>query len=203
MKVKELFYSLQGEGARAGRTAVFIRFAGCNLWSGREEDRATAACQFCDTDFVGGTTYTEDALAEAAWALWPAHDCYTVRPYVVLTGGEPMLQVTESFVQLLRRKGFEVAIETNGTRTVNLSVDWVTVSPKVGQSPMQIAGNELKVVVPQPGQHLFIYEHWRFDHYFVQPCDGVDGAVAHAVQLCLERPQWRLSLQQHKALNIR
>lgn len=208
MKVKEIFYSLQGEGARTGRPAVFVRFAGCNLWSGREADRATAACRFCDTDFVGGVTYTAEDLADAAWALWPPHDCHglrsgMVRPYVVLTGGEPMLQATEALVQLLRAKGFEVAIETNGTIPVNLSVDWITVSPKMGTPPAQTWGHELKVVVPQAGQHLFLYEHYRFEHFFVQPCDGAEGAQALAVRYCLERPQWRLSLQQHKAVGIR
>ena len=201
-----MFYSLQGEGARTGRPAVFVRFAGCNLWSGREADRKTAACPFCDTEFRGGEEMSEADVIQRATELWPHHDCFTARPYVILTGVEPMLQATESLVRGLRAAGFEIAIETNGTVQVDLSVDWITVSPKMGTPPRQRVGNEIKVVVPQVGQHLFLYEHYRFDHFFVQPRDDGDGGRANlplATRLCLERPQWRLSLQSHKVVGIR
>ncbi|MGD9810090.1 MAG: 7-carboxy-7-deazaguanine synthase [Sphingobium sp.] len=211
--VKEMFLTLQGEGARAGRRAVFLRFAGCNLWSGREEDREQAVCRFCDTDFVGldgpggGRFETGRAVAEAAEALWgtaPDHR------YIVLTGGEPMLQVDDALVAALHQAGFEIAIETNGTLRVHPGIDWVCVSPKAGSEAVQRAGDELKLVWPQPGKALPGHgiddiEGWDFDHFLIQPLDDVDGTDHRqvCVALVMERPQWRLSLQNHKLLGLK
>jgi 7-carboxy-7-deazaguanine synthase len=206
--VKESFLTLQGEGVQAGRRAVFVRFAGCNLWSGREADRATAACRFCDTDFVGidgdggGRFADAAALAGAVERLWG--DAPAGR-YAVLTGGEPMLQVDAPLIDALHVRGFEVAIESNGTLPVLPSIDWVCISPKAGTEVVQRAGNELKLVWPQPGIDLDALEAWPFDHFLVQPmdCANADAARAASVALVLQRPRWRLTVQAHKLLGLR
>jgi 7-carboxy-7-deazaguanine synthase (Cx14CxxC type) len=206
--VKEIFYTLQGEGAQAGRPSVFCRFAGCNLWSGREEDRSTAVCQFCDTDFVGtdgtagGRYPTADALADAVASHWPGGG----RPFVVCTGGEPLLQLDDALVEALHQRGFEVAIETNGTiAPAPDGIDWICVSPKSGAPLRLTQGHELKLVVPQPDIDLDALQALQFDRFAVQPMDGPD-LVANtklAIDLCLQRPNWQLSLQTHKLLGIR
>jgi 7-carboxy-7-deazaguanine synthase (Cx14CxxC type) len=206
--VKEIFYTLQGEGAQAGRPAVFCRFSGCNLWSGREVDRANAVCRFCDTDFVGtdgiggGKFQSAAALAQVIDAQWPS--AYPQRKYVVLTGGEPLLQLDAALIQALHDVGFEIAIETNGTLPVPFGVDWVCVSPKQGASLVVEQGDELKVVVPQTGQDLEHLASLAFTHHFVQPMDGVDKArnTELAIELCRRSPHWRLSVQTHKLLHI-
>jgi 7-carboxy-7-deazaguanine synthase len=206
-RVKELFLTLQGEGRQTGRRAVFCRFTGCNLWTGREAQRASAVCRFCDTDFVGtdgpggGVFPSARALAEAAAACWGDAGG---RPYVVCTGGEPLLQLDAGLVEAFHGHGFEVAIETNGTKPVPAGVDWVCVSPKAGAPIVVTAGDELKVVVPQAGQAPSDFEHLRFDHWLVQPMDGADLAANTelAVRWCLDHPRWRLSLQTHKLLGI-
>jgi len=209
--VKELFLTLQGEGAQTGRRAVFCRFTGCNLWSGREADRAKAICQFCDTDFIGtdgpggGQFQTADALAEAAWACWQTdHIPKRARPYIVCTGGEPMLQLDAPLIAAFQAKGFEVAIETNGTLPVPSSIDWVCVSPKAGADFVQRMGNELKLVYRQEDLLPDMMQDLDFQHFFLQPMDGPDQKrfTQEAVQYCLEHPQWRLSLQTHKILDI-
>jgi len=206
--VKEIFYTLQGEGAQAGRPAVFCRFAGCNLWSGREEDRAGAACRFCDTDFVGtdgtgGGRYADAAaLANAVAASWPGGG----RPFVVCTGGEPLLQLDDAAVGALHDQGFEVAVETNGTiAPAPPGLDWLCVSPKAGAPLRLLAGDELKVVVPQPDLDLEVLERLSFRRFSLQPMDGPSAAenTMVALELCLRRPQWELSLQTHKLLGIR
>jgi 7-carboxy-7-deazaguanine synthase len=205
--VKEMFVSLQGEGAQSGRAAVFCRFAGCNLWNGREEHRAAARCSFCDTDFVGtdgdgGGRFAGAAhLAEAIDALWAAGSS---RRFVVLTGGEPTLQVDAPLLDALHVLDYTIAIETNGTRTVPSGVDWICVSPKAGAPLKQVTGDELKVVIPQDGLDPRTLEHLDFNHFFVQPCDG-PRATEHtrtAIAFCLTHPRWRLSTQTHKALGI-
>ena len=207
--VKEMFYTLQGEGAQAGRPAVFCRFAGCNLWSGREADRAEATCDFCDTDFVGtdgdggGRFGTADLLAEAVASQWPA--AAGGRPYVVCTGGEPLLQLDQPLVEALHARGFEVAVETNGTQVPPDGLDWICVSPKA-RAPLQLqGGNELKLVFPQPGLDPANFEPLAFDHFFLQPMDGPARAenTHAALAYCLAHPRWRLSLQTHKLLGIR
>lgn len=210
--VKEMFLTLQGEGVRAGRRAVFLRFAGCNLWSGREQDRATATCQFCDTDFVGtdgvgGGKFAEaDALAEAVAALWGEAQA---ERYVVLTGGEPMLQVDDALVDALHGAGFEIAIETNGTILAHPGIDWVCVSPKMGSEVVQRSGDELKLVYPQPGneisdKHLKDMESWKFSNHLVQPNDNHNKAanIRACIDLVMAHPGWRLSLQTHKLLGL-
>ncbi|HVY17878.1 MAG TPA: 7-carboxy-7-deazaguanine synthase [Rhodopila sp.] len=210
--VKEIFYTLQGEGAQAGRPAVFCRFAGCNLWSGREQDRAEAICRFCDTDFVGtegtggGRFPDATTLADAVAAAWPAAGRRGGRPFVVCTGGEPLLQLDAPLVAALHARGFEVAIETNGTiAPPPPGLDWICVSPKAG-APLRLReGDELKLVVPQPDLALEALEELNFTRFSVQPMDG-PNAVANirmAVELCLRRPRWQLSLQTHKLLGIR
>ena len=207
--VKEIFYTLQGEGARTGRAAVFCRFAGCNLWSGREEDRATAVCRFCDTDFVGtdglggGRFETADALADDIAGHWPAHA--PGRPYVVCTGGEPLLQLDEALVEALHARGFEIAIETNGTLPPPDGIDWICVSPKAGADFVLRAGNELKLVYPQDGIDPAALEGLDFEHFFLQPMDDAeaDANTRAACAYCLDHPAWRLSLQTHKYLGIR
>ena len=206
--VKEIFYTLQGEGAQTGRPAVFCRFSGCNLWTGREEDRATAVCNFCDTDFVGvapdgGKFATAAALAGAVRDRWPNDSSGT--PLVVCTGGEPLLQLDEEAVAALHDEGFEVAIETNGTRLPPPGIDWICVSPKAGSETVLRRGNELKLVFPQPGAPPERFTGWEFDHFFLQPMDGpeLDQNIRRAVSYCLEHPRWRLSLQTHKLLGIR
>ena len=208
--VKELFYTLQGEGARAGRAAVFVRFTGCNLWTGREADRAKGpgGCSlWCDTDFVGtdgdggGRFASADDLAAVVARAWgPDREAR----YVVCTGGEPLLQLDEALVEALHREGFEVAIETNGTIAVPTGVDWVCVSPKAGSTVVVRAGDELKLVIPQEGMSPTDFEAWGFAHRFVQACDGPQR-VEHtraAVEWCRAHPRWRLSLQTHKLLGI-
>jgi 7-carboxy-7-deazaguanine synthase len=205
--VKEIFYTLQGEGANAGRPAVFCRFAGCNLWSGREEDRADAVCQFCDTDFVGtdgenGGKYrtAADLVAKIA-SLWPEGG---PSRFVVCTGGEPMLQIDQPLVDALHAAGFEIAIETNGSLPVLDTIDWICVSPKADAPLVQMKGNELKVVVPQDNQRLSELEQLDFEYFLVQPMDGPsrDINTKLAIDWCKRHPKWRLSMQTHKYLNI-
>ena len=205
-KVKEIYYTLQGEGARTGRPAVFLRFTGCNLWSGREEDRSDAVCQFCDTDFFGmdgtlGGKYEADELAAQVNALWPAGK---KQKYVVCTGGEPLLQLDEELIHALHKYSFEIAIETNGTITPPQGIDWVCVSPKANTDVVVRKGNELKLVVRQQGIDPAMFESWTFKNFFLQPMDGPNVAehTARALQYCLDHPQWRLSLQTHKILRI-
>ncbi|WP_428422331.1 7-carboxy-7-deazaguanine synthase [Methylibium sp.] len=207
--VKEVFYTLQGEGSHAGRPAVFCRFAGCNLWSGREADRDSAVCRFCDTEFVGtdgagGGKFTiAEALASHAAAHWPADD--TGRRFVVLTGGEPLLQVDAALIDALHAQGFEIAVETNGTVPAPAGIDWLCVSPKAGAPLLQRSGQELKVVVPQRGIDLGEFDALDFAQRRVQPMDGPDLAANTdwAVRWCLAHPRWQLSLQTHKLLGIR
>lgn len=207
--VKEIFYTLQGEGAQAGRAAVFCRFSGCNLWSGREEDRASAVCRFCDTDFVGvsgpgGGKFTDaEALADSIAAKWPAQGSGG-RKFVVCTGGEPLLQLDEPLIQALHARDFEVAVETNGTMEAPRTLDWICVSPKAGAPFVQRSGNELKLVVPQQGIEPEQYAGLAFQHFFLQPMDGPVRAAntANAVHYCMDHPQWRLSLQTHKIVGI-
>lgn len=206
-KIKEIFYTLQGEGAQSGRPAVFCRFSGCNLWSGREEDRSKAICSFCDTDFrgtdgeLGGHYPDADSLANQIAALWPAPEGI---PYVVCTGGEPLLQLDEPLIQALHQRGFEVAVETNGTQPAPAGIDWICVSPKAGAELILLSGNELKLVFPQPGAEPERYAHLSFDLFYLQPMDGVNGSINSQLTLdyCLRHPQWRLSLQTHKILQI-
>ncbi len=206
--VKEIFYTLQGEGAQAGRPAVFCRFSGCNLWSGREQDRASSVCRFCDTDFVGtdgvlGDKYPDAGqLAAVIDAQWPA--ARAGKKYVVFTGGEPLLQLDTPLIDALHVFGFEIAIETNGTLPVPAGVDWICVSPKA-EAPLVVdRGDELKVVIPQQGQNLSSYASLAFTHFFLQPMDGPELAdnTRLAIDLCKSDPQWRLSLQTHKLLQI-
>lgn len=206
--VHEIFYSLQGEGAQSGRTAVFCRFSGCNLWSGRETDRAEATCQFCDTVFIGtdgtgGGLFEEpEALADAVDGAWRGA---RENKFVVCTGGEPLLQLDAPFVAALKARGFTVAVETNGTRPVPDGVDWICVSPKAGTELAQQAGNELKLVYPQPGAEPDRFESLAFDYWFLQPLDDERRAehTEAAIRYCLEHPRWRLSLQRHKFLGLR
>lgn len=208
--VKEIFHTLQGEGAQSGRAAVFCRFSGCNLWTGREEDRAAATCQFCDTDFVGtdgpggGRFKTAGSLARAVRACWDEHVSDGGRPYVVCTGGEPLLQVDVNLVDALHAEGFEVAIETNGTQKAVDGLDWICVSPKAGTQLVQTSGHELKVVWPQEGTDLVALGGLDFTHFFLQPMDGPqrETALAACVAYCQSHPQWRLSLQTHKLIGI-
>jgi 7-carboxy-7-deazaguanine synthase (Cx14CxxC type) len=205
--VKEMFFTLQGEGARTGRPAVFVRFAGCNLWSGREQDRAEATCQFCDTQFVGtdgdggGKFETPDALARAAAALWPGG----AGAYAVCTGGEPLLQLDAPLIDALHAQGFEIAIETNGTIAAPPGIDWICVSPKAGAVFVQRSGHELKLVYPQPGAEPERYADCAFDNFFLQPMDSPtrEFNTRAVVDYCLAHPQWRLSLQTHKILGLR
>lgn len=205
--VKELFKTLQGEGAQAGHAAVFCRFAGCNLWTGRESDRAGAACTFCDTDFVGtdgqgGGKFADAAgLADAIAACWGEHPADR---YVVFTGGEPLLQLDEALLQAVHAQGFTVAIETNGTLPPPPGIDWICVSPK-GRAPVVVErGHELKLVFPQADARPEAFAHLAFEHFFLQPMDGPARAAhtTQAVQYCLDHPQWRLSLQTHKYIGI-
>lgn len=209
--VKELLYTLQGEGAHSGRPAVFCRFTGCNLWSGREADRVKAVCRFCDTDFVGtdgpggGKFATPDALATAVATRWPA-EAPRARPYVVCTGGEPLLQLDEPLIAALHARGFEVAVETNGTLTAPPGLDWICVSPKADAALRLVQGDELKLVYPQsePEAQPARFVDLAFRYFFLQPLDG-PGRDAHtqaAIAYCLAHPQWRLSLQTHKVLGI-
>ena len=206
--VKEVFLTLQGEGANAGARAVFVRFAGCNLWTGREADRASAVCKFCDTDFVGmdgtggGRFADADALADAVAAEWGTG---AANRFVVLTGGEPMLQVDAALVDALHARGFRIAIETNGTLPVEPGIDWVCVSPKAGSHVVQTRGDELKLVWPQPGSDVDAIERWDFANFLIQPMDDArgDDNVRAAIEFAMARPQWRLTLQTHKMLGLR
>ncbi|MDH6149432.1 MULTISPECIES: 7-carboxy-7-deazaguanine synthase [Paraburkholderia] len=205
--VKEIFYTLQGEGANAGRPAVFCRFAGCNLWSGREEDRPEAVCRFCDTDFVGtdgengGKYRTPDELVAMIASQWPQGEG---ERFVVCTGGEPMLQIDQPLVDALHAAGFEIAIETNGSLPVLDTIDWICVSPKADAPLVVTKGNELKAVIPQDNQRLDDYAKLDFEYFLVQPMDGPsrDINTKLAIDWCKRHPQWRLSMQTHKYLNI-
>jgi 7-carboxy-7-deazaguanine synthase len=206
--VKEIFYTLQGEGAHTGRPAVFCRFAGCNLWTGREADRASAVCQFCDTDFVGvdpdgGRFDTPESLAKAVASEWP--EKRGGRPLVVCTGGEPLLQLDKPLIDALHDEGFEVAIETNGTQVPPTGVDWTCVSPKANANLVLKTGDELKLVYPQEGGDPERYADLQFRHFYLQPMDGPDLAenTKQAIDYCLHHPQWRLSLQSHKLVGLR
>jgi 7-carboxy-7-deazaguanine synthase len=207
-EVKEIFYSLQGEGANTGRPAVFCRFARCNLWSGREADRARAICRFCDTDFVGtdgpggGRFETADSVADSVAAAWRGEG---QRKLAVCTGGEPLLQLDDALVEALHARGFEVAVETNGTRPAPKELDWICVSPKASAPLELVHGDELKLVFPQEGAMPEAFEQLAFTHFFLQPMDGEarEANTAAAVEYCLAHPRWRLSLQTHKLLGIR
>ena len=205
--VKEIFYTLQGEGAQSGRAAVFCRFSGCNLWSGREEDRSRAVCQFCDTDFVGtgpegGRFPSATALADAIDRCWAGH---AGRKYVVCTGGEPLLQLDERLIDALHERGFEVAVETNGTKPAPPSLDWICVSPKADAPFVQTSGNELKLVYPQENSPPEKFAQLDFEHFFLQPMDGSNTALntERAIEYCLAHPKWRLSIQTHKLVGLR
>ena len=207
--VKEIFYTLQGEGAQAGRAAVFCRFAGCNLWSGREQDRASAICKFCDTDFAdtngpgGGKFETAAALATAIQATWPAGSAPGKR-FVVCTGGEPLLQLDTLLIDAIHTSGFEIAVETNGTIAAPEGIDWICVSPKAGAELVQKSGDELKLVYPQSGIDPEDISTLAFKNFFLQPMDGPERAANTelAVKYCMAHPQWRLSLQTHKIVGI-
>jgi 7-carboxy-7-deazaguanine synthase len=205
--VKEAFLTLQGEGVQAGSRAIFLRFAGCNLWSGREQDRATAQCNFCDTDFVGtdgpggGKFADADKLAAHVDALWGEGTEWRL---VVITGGEPMLQLDEALIEHLHSRGFRVAVESNGTLPATPGIDWLCVSPKAGSEVVQRSGDELKLVWPQQGIDPTAVEQWDFDHFLVQPMDGPDlqRSIDAAIALAMERPKWRLTLQAHKVVGL-
>ena len=210
--VKEMFLTIQGEGLQAGRRAVFLRFAGCNLWTGREQDRETAECSFCDTDFVGmngdgGGRYSDAAaLADHGLVLWSdGIEEDSGSPFIVMTGGEPLLQVDAALLEALKGSGFEIAIETNGTIAAPAGIDWICVSPKAGTEIVQRRGNELKLVWPQPGIDVKAIEGWDFEHFLVQPMDGPNlvDARAAAIAFVMRNPRWRLSTQTHKLLGLR
>ena len=206
--VKEAFLTLQGEGVQSGSRAVFLRFAGCNLWSGREQDRATAQCNFCDTDFVGtdgpggGKFADADALAGHIETLWGAEKSQRL---VVITGGEPMLQLDHALLDALHARGFRVAVESNGTIAAVPGIDWLCISPKAGTEVVQRSGSELKLVWPQAGIDPVDLEGWEFDHFLVQPmdCPGIDASYEAAIALVMERPRWRLTLQSHKVVGLK
>ncbi len=213
--VKELFFTLQGEGAQAGRAAVFCRFSGCNLWSGREQDRATAVCTFCDTDFVGtdgeggGKFATAEQLADMIASKWPRPEpdqgqALPGKPYVVCTGGEPLLQLDEALIEVLHERGFEVAVETNGTQPAPPGLDWICVSPKADAELVLTSGHELKLVYPQPLARPERFAGLDFQHFFLQPMDSVlqREHTRAAVDYCMKHPQWRLSVQMHKVVGI-
>lgn len=208
--VKELYFTLQGEGAQTGRAAVFVRFSGCNLWSGLERDRASATCRFCDTEFVGvdgpggGKVASAEELADRAAAAWPASE-EGGRPLVVCTGGEPLLQLDAPLIAALHGRGFEIAVESNGTIAAPAGLDWICVSPKAGAPLRQKSGDELKLVFPQGGARPEYFVSLDFRHFFLQPMDGPEAArnTAAAIDYCLAHPRWRLSLQTHKMIGIR
>jgi 7-carboxy-7-deazaguanine synthase len=209
--VKEIYYTLQGEGAHTGRPAVFLRFAGCNLWSGREEHRADAVCRFCDTQFVGvdgpggGKFNTASELAAAIRAHWPDGENHA-RPYVVCTGGEPLLQLDSAAIDALHAVGFEIGVESNGTILAPSGIDWLCISPKANAGLQQVSGNELKLVYPQTEREAQpeVFEQLAFDHFFLQPMDGPDALenTRRTIDYCLQNPRWRLSVQTHKYLGI-
>ena len=206
-QVKEIFYTLQGEGTHAGRPAVFCRFAGCNLWSGLEKDRLSAVCQFCDTNFVGtdghggGKFATAEELAKSVYSHWPDKD---VDPFIVMTGGEPMLQVDQELIDALHGLKFEIAIETNGTLKVPHTIDWVCVSPKAGADLLQTCGDELKLVYPQTELQPSAVEHLDFTHFYIQPMDGDRQweNINLSIDFCKQNPKWKFSLQTHKVVGI-
>jgi 7-carboxy-7-deazaguanine synthase len=208
--VKEIYYTLQGEGANAGRPAVFCRFTGCNLWSGREQDRSTAVCNFCDTDFVGtdgpgGGIFSDcNSLASAINSHWPGARSHLAQQFVVCTGGEPLLQLDSALVQALHRIGFAIAVETNGTHIPPDGIDWLCVSPKEKAELVLRAGHELKLVYPQPSVRPEDFVHLKFEHFFLQPMDGpnLKANIQSAINYCLANPQWHLSLQLHKVVGI-
>ncbi|MBT4213451.1 7-carboxy-7-deazaguanine synthase [Porticoccaceae bacterium] len=208
--VKEIFYSLQGEGAHAGRPAIFCRFTGCNLWSGQEKHRADAVCQFCDTDFVGtdgdggGSFKNAVALAKAVVSYWPESITDIIHPYVICTGGEPLLQLDKDLIEAFHNEGVEVAIETNGTIPVPEGIDWVCVSPKSGSTVVVEQGDEIKLVYPQEGHQPSDFVHLNFEHFFLQPMFDEDenGHVKETIEYCLTHPRWSLSLQSHKLLGL-
>lgn len=208
--VKEIFYTLQGEGANAGKAAVFCRFAGCNLWTGREEDRHRAICQFCDTEFFGigedGGKFTSASdLADAVESKWKADEYRDKEKFVVCTGGEPLLQLDETLVEEFHSRGFTVAVETNGTQNPPAGIDWICVSPKAGADLVINAGDELKLVYPQSGAMPEKFSSLAFHHFFIQPMDGpnASGNTQLAIEYCLSHPKWRLSIQTHKLVGIR
>ena len=206
--VKEMFLTLQGEGVNAGARAVFVRFAGCNLWTGREQDRASAICQFCDTEFVGtdglggGKFATAEALVDAVEGFWGEG---TEKRFVVLTGGEPMLQVDDALVDALHARAFRIAIESNGTIAAHPGIDWVCISPKAGSEVVQRSGDELKLVWPQAGTDVEAIEGWDFANFLIQPMDSVAAQenIEAAIAFAMDRPKWRLTLQTHKMLGLR
>ena len=208
--VKEVYFTLQGEGAQTGRAAVFCRFAGCNLWTGKESDRTSAVCSFCDTDFVGtdgpngGRFDSPQSLAEHIRKQWPVKTLYKGVPLVVCTGGEPLLQLDAPLIEAIHHEGFEIAIETNGTRPAPPGLDWICVSPKASAPVVLTRGSELKLVYPQPEALPERFAALEFQHFFLQPMDGPNQAanIKLALEYCLKNPQWRLSLQTHKLLNI-
>ena len=208
--VKEIFYSLQGEGAHAGRPAIFCRFTGCNLWSGQEKHRADAVCQFCDTDFVGtdgdggGSFKNAVALAKAVVSYWPESITDIIHPYVICTGGEPLLQLDKDLIEAFHNEGVEVAIETNGTIPVPEGIDWVCVSPKSGSTVVVEEGDEIKLVYPQEGHQPSDFVHLNFEHFFLQPMFDEDENehVKATIEYCLTHPRWSLSLQSHKLLGL-
>lgn len=210
-KIKEIFYSIQGEGYYSGRPALLCRFSGCNLWSGREEDRSRSICKFCDTDFVGtdginGGVYPSAAeLAHKVSLAWPVKKNKLTRPFVVCTGGEPLLQLDAALIAALHKENFEIAVETNGTLPAPAGLDWLCVSPKAGAPLKQSAGDELKLVFPQPGAEPQKYARLPFGHFFLQPMDGPDReeATRRALAYVLAHPRWRISLQAHKILGVR
>ena len=203
--IKEIYKTIQGEGAQAGRTAMFVRFSGCNLWSGREQHRSSAVCKFCDTDFVGtnginGGTYAAKDLVLKLTELWGDQG----NRLIVFTGGEPMLQLDARLIEECKKSGFDTAIETNGTIAIDLELDWICVSPKQGSELIVHQGNELKVVYPQAGQDLDHFLDLKFDHMYLQPMDGLEGKenTRKTIQYCLENPRWKLSIQQHKLIGM-
>lgn len=208
-KVKEIFYTLQGEGGQAGRPAVFLRFSGCNLWSGRDQDRGKSVCTFCDTDFVGtdgtdGGSYTDaQTLAAKVASFWP--DAMRAQPLVVCTGGEPLLQLDVALIRALHQQGFEIAIESNGTITAPAEIDWICISPKAGAVLKQTSGSELKLVFPQDAAMPEKFEALAFERFYLQPMDGPDREenTRAAIAYCMAHPQWHLSLQTHKLTGIR
>ncbi len=209
-KVKEIYYTLQGEGHHTGRPAVFCRFSGCNLWSGREEDRSTAICTFCDTDFRGtdgenGGRYAAEALARQVRALWPTNTHDDATPYVVCTGGEPLLQLDEELIHAFHRSGLTVAVETNGTQPLPDGIDWVCMSPKPHTDIVVTSGDELKLVYPQAELPPSLFEGYDFTHFYLQPMENErwDQNTAATLQYCLEHPLWHLSLQMHKYVGIK
>jgi 7-carboxy-7-deazaguanine synthase len=205
--VKEIFLTLQGEGMQAGRRAVFLRFSGCNLWTGREQDRVGAVCKFCDTDFVGtdgeggGKFGDAQALADAVAGKWGNQPW---KRYVVVTGGEPLLQLDDQLIEALHARGFEIAVESNGTIAAPAGIDWLCISPKAGSTVVQRSGNELKLVWPQQGSDWQGMQDWSFDHFLIQPMDGVDRKLAEqdCINFILSNPRWRLTTQTHKSLGI-